>query len=92
MSLAVRAAGRDQLNIKDLGHTRVIQLGETGLVAGLAELFTLTRDQLLGLERMGATSTEVGYLSQAGQQAGEVTGRNRCGVSELAQRARDGRG
>ncbi|MER5228303.1 NAD-dependent DNA ligase LigA, partial [Streptomyces flaveus] len=52
------AAGRDQLDIEGLGHTRVVQLVETGLVADLADLFTLTRDQLLGLERMGATSTD----------------------------------
>ncbi|TLS45688.1 NAD-dependent DNA ligase LigA [Streptomyces montanus] len=52
------AAGRDQLDIEGLGHTRVVQLVETGLVADLADLFTLTRDQLLSLERMGATSTD----------------------------------
>ncbi|MFJ8503677.1 NAD-dependent DNA ligase LigA [Streptomyces avermitilis] len=52
------AAGRDQLDIEGLGHTRVVQLVEAGLVADLADLFTLTRDQLLALERMGATSTD----------------------------------
>ncbi|GGN73291.1 DNA ligase 2 [Streptomyces albiflavescens] len=52
------AAGRDQLDIEGLGHTRVIQLVEAGLVADLADLFTLTRDQLLDLERMGETSTD----------------------------------
>ncbi|MFF3941509.1 NAD-dependent DNA ligase LigA [Streptomyces phaeofaciens] len=52
------AAGRDQLDIEGLGHTRVVQLVEGGLVADLADLFTLTRDQLLGLERMGETSTD----------------------------------
>ncbi|MER5382736.1 NAD-dependent DNA ligase LigA [Streptomyces sp. NPDC002688] len=52
------AAGRDQLDIEGLGHTRVVQLVEAGLVADLADLFTLTREQLLGLERMGATSTD----------------------------------
>lgn len=52
------AAGRDQLDIEGLGATRVIQLVETGLVADLADLFTLTRDQLLDLERMGETSTD----------------------------------
>ncbi|MFD7409517.1 NAD-dependent DNA ligase LigA [Streptomyces sp. NPDC059866] len=52
------AAGRDQLDIEGLGHTRVVQLVDTGLVADLADLFTLTRDQLLGLERMGETSTD----------------------------------
>ncbi|MEU8980375.1 NAD-dependent DNA ligase LigA [Streptomyces sp. NPDC048309] len=52
------AAGRDQLDIEGLGHTRVVQLVESGLVADLADLFALTRDQLLGLERMGETSTD----------------------------------
>ncbi|MFF4806285.1 NAD-dependent DNA ligase LigA [Streptomyces sp. NPDC001351] len=52
------AAGRDQLDIEGLGATRVVQLVEAGLVADLADLFTLTREQLLGLERMGATSTD----------------------------------
>jgi DNA ligase (NAD+) len=52
------AAGRDQLDIEGLGATRVVQLVEADLVTDLADLFTLTRDQLLGLERMGATSTD----------------------------------
>ncbi|MGW1965898.1 NAD-dependent DNA ligase LigA [Streptomyces sp. NPDC001935] len=52
------AAGRDQLDIEGLGHTRVVQLVESGLVADLAGLFHLTREQLLGLERMGETSTD----------------------------------
>lgn len=52
------AAGRDQLDIEGLGHTRVVQLVDAGLVADLADLFTLTRDQLLALERMGDTSTD----------------------------------
>ncbi|MGW1750261.1 NAD-dependent DNA ligase LigA [Streptomyces sp. NPDC002092] len=52
------AAGRDQLDIEGLGATRVVQLVEAGLVTDLADLFTLTRDQLLALERMGETSTD----------------------------------
>ncbi|KUO02749.1 NAD-dependent DNA ligase LigA [Streptomyces caeruleatus] len=52
------AAGRDQLDIEGLGATRVVQLVEAGLVTDLADLFTLTRDQLLGLDRMGETSTD----------------------------------
>ncbi|MGW0206372.1 NAD-dependent DNA ligase LigA [Streptomyces sp. NPDC003233] len=52
------AAGRDQLDIEGLGATRVVQLVEAGLVADLADLFTLTRDRLLALERMGDTSTD----------------------------------
>ncbi|MBO1332832.1 NAD-dependent DNA ligase LigA [Streptomyces sp. VRA16 Mangrove soil] len=53
------AAGRDQLDIEGLGHTRVVQLVEAGLVGSLPDLFDrLTRDQLLSLERMGETSTD----------------------------------
>lgn len=52
------AAGRDQLDIEGLGATRVVQFVEAGLVTDLADLFTLTRDQLLGLDRMGETSTD----------------------------------
>ncbi|MFF7475765.1 NAD-dependent DNA ligase LigA [Streptomyces sp. NPDC008092] len=52
------AAGRDQLDIEGLGSTRVVQLVDAGLVADLADLFALTREQLLGLDRMGATSTD----------------------------------
>jgi DNA ligase (NAD+) len=52
------AAGRDQLDIEGLGATRVVQLVEAGLVADLADLFALTRDQLLALDRMGETSTD----------------------------------
>ncbi|MFE6050457.1 NAD-dependent DNA ligase LigA [Kitasatospora sp. NPDC056446] len=52
------AAGRDQLDIEGLGGTRAVQLVEAGLVADLADLFSLTREQLLGLERMGDTSTD----------------------------------
>lgn len=52
------AAGRDQLDIEGLGVTRVVQLVDAGLVADFADLFTLEREQLLGLERMGETSTD----------------------------------
>ncbi|MEV5879386.1 NAD-dependent DNA ligase LigA [Streptomyces sp. NPDC052101] len=52
------ATGRDQLDVEGLGATRVVQLVEAGLVTDLADLFTLTRDQLLALERMGDTSTD----------------------------------
>ncbi|MFD8478231.1 NAD-dependent DNA ligase LigA [Kitasatospora sp. NPDC059673] len=54
----IYAAGRDQLDIEGLGSTRAVQLVEAGLVADLADVFTLTREQLLALERMGETSTD----------------------------------
>ncbi|NBE52532.1 NAD-dependent DNA ligase LigA [Streptomyces boluensis] len=65
------AAGRDQLDIEGLGHTRVVQLVEAGLITSLPDLFDrLTRDQLLGLERMGETSTDnlLAALEQAKRQ------------------------
>ncbi|MCT4357002.1 NAD-dependent DNA ligase LigA [Streptomyces sp. Je 1-79] len=52
------AVGRDQLDIEGLGGSRIVQLVEAGLVADVADLFTLTREQLLGLERMGETSAD----------------------------------
>ncbi|WP_328906842.1 NAD-dependent DNA ligase LigA [Streptomyces sp. NBC_00234] len=52
------AAGRDQLDIEGLGSTRVVQLVDAGLVADFADLFTLEREQLLALDRMGETSTD----------------------------------
>ncbi|MFF1902661.1 NAD-dependent DNA ligase LigA [Kitasatospora sp. NPDC058218] len=54
----VYAAGRDQLDVEGLGGTRAVQLVEAGLVGDLADLFTLTKEQLLTLERMGDTSAD----------------------------------
>lgn len=54
----IYAAGRDQLDIEGLGGTRAVQLVETGLVADIADLFTLTKEQLLTLDRMGETSAD----------------------------------
>lgn len=52
------AVGRDQLDIEGLGATRVVQLVDAGLVRDFADLFSLRREQLLALERMGETSTD----------------------------------
>jgi len=52
------AAGRDQLDIEGLGGTRAVQLVERGLVVDVADLFLLTREQLLTLDRMGETSSD----------------------------------
>ncbi|QXJ26162.1 NAD-dependent DNA ligase LigA [Actinomadura graeca] len=51
------AVGRDQLDIEGLGEKIIDQLVDTGLITDFADLFALTREQLLGLERMGQTST-----------------------------------
>ncbi|WP_051740042.1 NAD-dependent DNA ligase LigA [Kitasatospora sp. MBT66] len=52
------AVGRDQLDIDGLGTKLCDQLVETGLVTDIADLHTLTRSQLLGLDRMGEASTD----------------------------------
>ncbi|WP_336111187.1 NAD-dependent DNA ligase LigA [Streptomyces sp. PTD9-10] len=64
------AAGRDQLDIEGLGGTRVVQLVDAGLVTDLADLFTLTREALLALDRMGETSTDnlLAAIGKAKQQ------------------------
>ncbi|KUN44599.1 NAD-dependent DNA ligase LigA [Streptomyces olivochromogenes] len=73
------AAGRDQLDIEGLGHTRVVQLVEAGLVADLADVFALTRDQLLTLERMGETSTD-NLLAAIGAAKGQPLSRVLCAL------------
>ncbi|WP_061292969.1 NAD-dependent DNA ligase LigA [Herbidospora cretacea] len=52
------AAGRDQLDIEGLAVNRIKQLLDVGFITDFADLFFLTRDQLLSLERMGETSTD----------------------------------
>ncbi|GGX15535.1 NAD-dependent DNA ligase LigA [Streptomyces chryseus] len=52
------AVGRDQLDIEGLGTSRVVQLVDAGLVTDFSDLFTLTREQLLPLDRMGETSAD----------------------------------
>ncbi|MEV0614594.1 NAD-dependent DNA ligase LigA [Nonomuraea sp. NPDC050404] len=52
------AVGRDTLDIEGLAENRIQQMLDTGLIADFADLFFLTREQLLGLERMGETSTD----------------------------------
>ena len=50
--------GRDQMDIDGLGDKVVDQLIEAGLVRHFADLYRLTADDLLPLERMGETSVE----------------------------------
>ena len=51
-------ASRHQMNIDGLGEKVVEQLVEAGLVSDVADLFDLTVDQLLGLERFGKLSAQ----------------------------------
>ncbi len=50
--------GRGQMDIDGMGEKLVDQLADAGLVHHFADIFTLTREQLLGLERMGEKSAD----------------------------------
>ena len=47
---------RDAMNMENLGPSLVTQLVETGLVEDVADLFDLTVEKLIELERMGQKS------------------------------------
>jgi DNA ligase (NAD+) len=49
-------AGRDQMDIEKLGPAIVDQLVSAGLVKHFADLYSLRKEDLLGLERMGEKS------------------------------------
>lgn len=51
-------ASRHQMNIDGLGEKVVEQLVEAGLVNDISDLFSLTVNQLLGLDRFGKLSAE----------------------------------
>jgi DNA ligase (NAD+) len=62
---------RGVMNIEGLGEALAIQLLESGLVKSIADLYTLTEEQLLTLERMGKKSaqavlTQIENSKQAG--------------------------
>ena len=52
------AVARDALDVDGLGEKIVVQLVDKGLIEDFADLFTLTRDQLLALDRMGDKSAD----------------------------------
>jgi DNA ligase (NAD+) len=52
------AVARDALDIEGLGEKIIVQLVDKGLIEDFADLFTLTRDQLLTLDRMGDKSAD----------------------------------
>ena len=66
----IYAVGRGQLDIETLGETRIRQLVDAGHLTDFADLFTLTRDQLLALDRMGEVSADnlLAALDAARQQ------------------------
>jgi DNA ligase (NAD+) len=49
-------ASRGAMNIEGLGESLVEQLATTGLVTGIADVYGLTHEQLVSLERMGDKS------------------------------------
>jgi DNA ligase (NAD+) len=63
-------ASRDALDINGLGEKWVVQLVDNGLVHSVADLYDLTAEQLLTLERMGKKLAEklVGAIAQSKQQ------------------------
>ncbi|WP_205326975.1 NAD-dependent DNA ligase LigA [Glycomyces sp. YM15] len=52
------AVSRDCLDVDGLGEAVIVQLVERGLVSEVADLFTVTRDQLMSLDRMGDKSAD----------------------------------
>ena len=51
-------AKRDAMNIENLGPSTVYQLCDKGLISDVADLYDLTVEQLVELERMGQKSAE----------------------------------
>ena len=51
-------AGRGVMNIEGLGEVLASQLLDSGLVKSIADLYTLTEEQLLTLERVGKKSAQ----------------------------------
>ncbi|WP_282198649.1 NAD-dependent DNA ligase LigA [Collibacillus ludicampi] len=54
----IHFVSRDAMNIDGLGERVVTQLFQAGLIRDVADLYTLTEEQLLPLERMGKKSVE----------------------------------
>lgn len=51
-------ASRGAMDIEGLGDQTVFQLSEAGLVADAGDVYGLTREQLMGLEKWGATKAD----------------------------------
>ncbi len=51
-------AKRERMDIEGLGEKMAAQLVKSGLVKSVTDLYRLTREQLLGLERMGKLSAQ----------------------------------
>ncbi|MGD0077707.1 MAG: NAD-dependent DNA ligase LigA [Sedimentisphaerales bacterium] len=51
-------AGRGQMDIENLGEALIEQLVDAGLVKNFADIYKLTKDDLIGLERMADKSAQ----------------------------------
>ncbi|MEY4338204.1 MAG: NAD-dependent ligase LigA [Actinomycetota bacterium] len=51
-------ASRGAMDIEGLGDQTVFQLSEAGLVADAGDVYSLTREQLMGLEKWGTTKAD----------------------------------
>jgi DNA ligase (NAD+) len=58
MESIVHFASRDAMDIRGLGYERVRQLLDTRLIADVADLYDITTEQLVELERFAAQSAE----------------------------------
>ncbi|TKJ43359.1 DNA ligase (NAD(+)) LigA [candidate division TA06 bacterium B3_TA06] len=56
-SLALYAS-RGAADIEGMGYMLIVQLVDKGLVKSIADIYDLTREELIALERMGAKSTD----------------------------------
>lgn len=72
-------ASRDCVDIEGLGETLVTKLVEAGLVNDVADLYTLTVEQLAGLERMGKTSA-ANVIAQIEGSKAQPLNRVFCGL------------
>lgn len=54
----IHFVSRGAMNIEGLGEKVVTQLFQAGLIRGVADLYTMTKEQLLSLERMGEKSAQ----------------------------------
>jgi DNA ligase (NAD+) len=80
-------AGRGVMNIEGLGEVLASQLLDSGLVKSLSDVYTLTEEQLLSLERVGKKSAQA-LLAQIerSKQAGLARVLMGLGISFVGER------
>ncbi|GAA1680835.1 NAD-dependent DNA ligase LigA [Glycomyces endophyticus] len=76
------AVARDCLDVDGLGEKIVVQLVERGMIEDFADLFPLTREQLLSLDRMGETSAD-NLLGAIAKAKGQPLNRVFCALGVL---------